>query len=256
ARLDRLDRFRVEVHLAPEEAMQLTRYGGPAHGEEADAIDEPPDESQGARLAGPQLQLKVESERERVPADAIEDREIDLRNAQRLGAVALGVEEPRQEPAAVAPAVALGGDERMDDREPPQRADLHLPERLPVGRATEERPQIGIDGEAAKEGHEARQRLVVHERDPPIRHREAESVAPPARLVAEGPVAERQPRDVAHPIVVIGFFIRHYGHVAELPPRRELFRPGPTEVTRLQPPVLCRGEDFRLGGDQPQRWSL
>src|SRR5205823_677933 len=114
-RLDGPDRLRVEVHLAPEEPMQLARYGRPAHGEEADAVREPTDQSQCARLAGTQLQLKVESERERIPADAVENREIDLGDAPRVPAVALGIEEARKEPAAVASGVALGGDEGVND---------------------------------------------------------------------------------------------------------------------------------------------
>src|SRR5439155_5788368 len=114
-----------------------------------------------------------------------------------------GIEEAGEEPATVAAALALHRDQRMDDRQPGERAyvdHLHGP---PRAGAAVEPSHVSCNPEAGEELDEPQQRLLVRERDAPVRGRVAESVAPPAGLVAERPIAERHPGEVADAIIVV-----------------------------------------------------
>src|SRR5439155_3745259 len=79
-----------------------------------------------------------------------------------------------------------------------------------------------------------------------------ETTAPPAGLVAERPVAERHPGEVADAIVVVEL-LGNNGHVAEPAAGRELPGFGPAKIPSLQPTVLRRGDDLRPLGDEAQR---
>src|SRR5207244_11364166 len=91
----------------------------------------------------------------------------------------------------------------MDDRESGQRAHLDRLHDSPRARSGVETSDGSLDFEARKKLDEPQQRLLVCERDAPVCRRVAESVAPPARLVAERPIAERHPGEVADAIVVV-----------------------------------------------------
>ena len=71
------------------------------------------------------LQFEIESERRPVASNALEHVDVDLREAQRIAVVSLRIEETRQEAAPIAPAMAFGGEQRMDDREPCERTRFY-----------------------------------------------------------------------------------------------------------------------------------
>src|SRR5437773_6002226 len=108
-------------------------------------------------------------------------------------------------------------EQRMDDCEPGERTYLdHLHGSL-RGRARTERSYVSFDPEAREDLDKAQKWFLVCERDAPVRNREAEGRAPPARLVAEGAVAECHPGEVANAIVVIEL-LDDDRHVAEPAP--------------------------------------
>src|SRR5262245_569085 len=138
----------------------------------------------------------------------------------------------------------------MNDREPGERAHLDLLHDTPHARSTVEAPYTSLHVEARENIDEARQRLSVGERDAPVRGWEAETVAPPAGLVAERSITERHPGEVADTVVVVEVFgdDRHVAKpatLAELPCLR------PTEIPGLQPAMFGRRDDFRSLGHQP-----
>src|SRR6059036_526397 len=117
------------------------------------------------------LQLEIEAETGAIPLDALQNGDVDLRDAKRVPIVALGVEEASEESASIARAVALAVQKRVDDREPRQRPHLDLSERSSVT-AVREGSYVGLHAEEPQVVDEARQRLIVDERDAPVRHRE------------------------------------------------------------------------------------
>src|SRR2546428_4959082 len=122
----------------------------------------------------------------------------------------------------------------------------------PGGRPAWDRSQRPSTREAGGDPAEPQRRLLVRERDAPVRDREAETSAPPARLIAERPVAERHPGEVADAIIIIEL-LGDDRHVAEPAAGGELSGLRPPKITRLQPPVPPRGDHLRPLGDEAQR---
>jgi len=140
----------------------------------------------------------------------------------------------------------------MDDREPSERAHLHRLHETPRARSRVETSDGRLDFEAREKLDEPQQRLLVCERDAPVCRRVAESVAPPARLVAERPIAERHPGEVADAIVVVEV-LDDDRRVAEPAAGGELSGFRPAKIPSLQPAVLRGGDDLRPLGDEAQR---
>jgi hypothetical protein len=120
--------------------------------------------------------------------------------------VPFGIEEAGEEPTTVAAAVALDGDQCMDDRESSERAHLDRFHGSPRGRADAERSHASFHSEPGEDLDESQQRLLVREGDAPVRHWKTEAWAPPAGLVAVRPVAERHPGEISDAIVVVEVF--------------------------------------------------
>src|SRR5438105_15309075 len=122
----------------------------------------------------------------------------------------------------------------MDEREAGQRAHLDRLHDSPRARSGVETSDGSLDFEARKKLDQPQRRLLVCGRDAPVRGRVAESVAPPARLVAERPIAERHPGEVADAIIVVEL-LGSNGHVAEPAAGAELSGFRPAKIPSLQP---------------------
>ena len=202
AALDRPHRLGIQVHLPSEHRVHLSGDRRAAGGEESNPINEPPNEAQRARRAGTGFQPEVESETGAVPLDALQDGNVDLRDAKRCSVVPFGVEEAGEESTSIARAVVLTVEQRVDDPEPRERPDLDLSKR-PSLAAIRERSDVGVHAEEPEVLDRAREWLVVDQRNAPVRRRKTEPVATPAGLVPKRPVTERKAAEVPGAVLFV-----------------------------------------------------
>ncbi len=103
--LDRLDPFGIDVHLAIEERFPFPSDPGLTQRKEADPIDLPPDEPEGAGTPGSRLEPEMKAEETSVAGYAFEHGHVDLRDPERISIVAFCIEEAGEESPMVAPRV-------------------------------------------------------------------------------------------------------------------------------------------------------
>src|SRR5262249_6242284 len=144
-----------------------------------------------------------EAQRSRVRPDAFEDGRLVLRDPQRAAVLTFGVEEAGEKSAAVAARFTVRGNEPVDDRHLRQGPDLDLAHRAPAGGRIPEGQDLRADGETSQVLDCPGEGFLVRECNLPVRGREAEPVAPRARLGTARAVPERQAREVADTVVVV-----------------------------------------------------